>query len=224
MSDVQVAENDYLDLEQITHVAELTLQELKRGSEFKGRFIRKMKSAMDIRSNAALTAFDRGHMSQLLVDLVCDEGVTTVWNSAQSLELMPLYESILLFRELKSAALQWGIDPSRIDMSIRICSLYMQIVSTALAHLRRRTISRLTYGEYRETYEWHRIRQRKLLQQKNKCATCNTVHPLEVHHKTYERLGDEWDDDLVVLCRDCHKKYHNLYPDPPEGIIGDLWK
>jgi hypothetical protein len=27
-----------------------------------------------------------------------------------------------------------------------------------------------------------------------------------VHHKTYERLGCELDQDLEVLCPDCHKK------------------
>jgi len=29
---------------------------------------------------------------------------------------------------------------------------------------------------------------------------------LEVHHNTYESLGDECYDDLSVLCPDCHKE------------------
>jgi hypothetical protein len=31
---------------------------------------------------------------------------------------------------------------------------------------------------------------------------------LEVHHKTYERLGDERDEDLEVLCARCHEQHH----------------
>jgi len=31
---------------------------------------------------------------------------------------------------------------------------------------------------------------------------------LEVHHLTYDRLGDERMDDLEVLCPDCHRKAH----------------
>jgi hypothetical protein len=29
-----------------------------------------------------------------------------------------------------------------------------------------------------------------------------------VHHKTYERLGREWDQDLAVLCVACHEAKH----------------
>lgn len=28
----------------------------------------------------------------------------------------------------------------------------------------------------------------------------------ELHHKTYERLGRERDDDLEVLCKPCHER------------------
>jgi hypothetical protein len=31
---------------------------------------------------------------------------------------------------------------------------------------------------------------------------------LEVHHRTYERLGDERDEDLEVLCTRCHEQHH----------------
>lgn len=38
----------------------------------------------------------------------------------------------------------------------------------------------------------------------HKCQTCLSVEDLEVHHKTYERLGDELPEDLITLCRECH--------------------
>jgi len=40
-----------------------------------------------------------------------------------------------------------------------------------------------------------------------RCRICNTHKDeaqLEVHHRTYERLGCERVDDLTTLCRDCH--------------------
>lgn len=40
-----------------------------------------------------------------------------------------------------------------------------------------------------------------------RCRICNASEAdvrLEVHHRTYERLGCERADDLTTLCRDCH--------------------
>jgi hypothetical protein len=31
---------------------------------------------------------------------------------------------------------------------------------------------------------------------------------LEVHHRTYARLGFEQPDDLIALCHDCHQDHH----------------
>lgn len=32
---------------------------------------------------------------------------------------------------------------------------------------------------------------------------------LHTHHRTYERIGNELDTDLIVLCNGCHKKFHS---------------
>jgi hypothetical protein len=40
------------------------------------------------------------------------------------------------------------------------------------------------------------------------CQRCGSKNGLEVHHKSYERLGDERDDDLEALCRQCHSEHH----------------
>ena len=39
---------------------------------------------------------------------------------------------------------------------------------------------------------------------------CPQTRGLEVHHRNYERLGRERPEDLVVLCRRCHKLEHLL--------------
>jgi len=43
----------------------------------------------------------------------------------------------------------------------------------------------------------------------NKCQLCNSPYYLRVHHRTYDRLGNESIDDLITLCSNCHSKFHN---------------
>ena len=47
----------------------------------------------------------------------------------------------------------------------------------------------------------------RLTQQKGKrCERCKDSEAnLELHHKTYERLGSELDSDVELLCGACHK-------------------
>jgi hypothetical protein len=35
---------------------------------------------------------------------------------------------------------------------------------------------------------------------------CGAHGPAEVHHKDYTRLGHELDDDLLIVCKECHPK------------------
>jgi hypothetical protein len=42
----------------------------------------------------------------------------------------------------------------------------------------------------------------------HRCRLCNLSPPeviLTVHHRTYERLGQELADDLTTLCMECHR-------------------
>ena len=45
-----------------------------------------------------------------------------------------------------------------------------------------------------------------------RCALCNTIGPLNAHHRTYARLGFELSSDLIALCRYCHAKHHDKLP------------
>lgn len=44
---------------------------------------------------------------------------------------------------------------------------------------------------------------------RNKCQLCNSPYYLRVHHRTYDRLGREPQEDLITLCSNCHSKFHN---------------
>lgn len=40
------------------------------------------------------------------------------------------------------------------------------------------------------------------------CEDCGARRPLDVHHRTYKRIGNERPEDLVAVCRRCHKERH----------------
>jgi hypothetical protein len=69
----------------------------------------------------------------------------------------------------------------------------------------------LTYCEYIRSDAWRRSKARlgELAAAEYRCRLCNAEptegYPLEVHHRTYERLGCELLADLTALCRECHK-------------------
>jgi 5-methylcytosine-specific restriction endonuclease McrA len=52
-------------------------------------------------------------------------------------------------------------------------------------------------------------RAKALAEGGHKCRICAATSALEVHHNTYERLGHERPADLIVLCRSCHKLFHD---------------
>ena len=78
-----------------------------------------------------------------------------------------------------------------------------QTVEQAIAALRR-----LPYGEYLKTAHWQRVRTLALEQAGHVCDLCGESDRLEVHHRTYERVGFERQSDLIVLCHDCHRDHH----------------
>jgi hypothetical protein len=61
------------------------------------------------------------------------------------------------------------------------------------------------YYDYIASDEWARKRKRVLERDNHECQTCLNGTDLEVHHKTYERLGHEHLSDLITLCRSCHE-------------------
>ncbi len=69
------------------------------------------------------------------------------------------------------------------------------------------------YKEYMRSPEWRQKRKTIINRDLYRCRICgwqpkthSTNNHLEVHHSTYERLGDEWDSDLITLCHHCHKE------------------
>src|SRR5207247_2309032 len=65
----------------------------------------------------------------------------------------------------------------------------------------------ISYQEYLQTDEWKTRRLGCLKRDGYRCRVCNGTENLEVHHRTYERIGQELEDDLTTLCESCHAIY-----------------
>lgn len=65
---------------------------------------------------------------------------------------------------------------------------------------------------YRDVYllsdHWRETREAALERAGRKCQLCGYEGRLQVHHRSYERLGAELPTDLTVLCQDCHDTHH----------------
>lgn len=75
-------------------------------------------------------------------------------------------------------------------------------------------IKSMSYKDFLQTPYWEAISAYKKYKENYRCALCGSNKNLATHHKTYERHGEEHtykviNEDLIVLCKDCHSKFHN---------------
>lgn len=68
----------------------------------------------------------------------------------------------------------------------------------------------MPYAEYLKTDHWQELRTRMLKRAGYSCQVCNSKNvSLHVHHRTYANRGNEDYSDLIVLCANCHGKFHD---------------
>ena len=74
------------------------------------------------------------------------------------------------------------------------------------------TESKESYAEFLKTKYWAKVSARVLKRDKRRCKMCGSKKDLNVHHKTYANHFRELShmDDLITLCRTCHKKVHGI--------------
>ncbi|MHC2583664.1 HNH endonuclease family protein [Bradyrhizobium diazoefficiens] len=65
----------------------------------------------------------------------------------------------------------------------------------------------MDYAEYLQSPEWRARADAAIRRSRGFCERCGRPAQ-EVHHKTYERLFCELDDDLEALCAACHRLEH----------------
>jgi hypothetical protein len=88
------------------------------------------------------------------------------------------------------------------------------------AGLRKLGLKMEDYEKYFDLPHWQDFRKQALEVQKtklgcNRCEKCGASPQkitretaLHVHHLTYERLGEELIEDVIIICRPCHEKEH----------------
>lgn len=68
----------------------------------------------------------------------------------------------------------------------------------------------MEYQEYLASDEWYQRSKEAKERARWKCEVCSAKLALEVHHKSYARLGFERNADLIVLCERCHGLFHGV--------------
>lgn len=64
-----------------------------------------------------------------------------------------------------------------------------------------------TYKEYINSWLW-KEKTEEMKRIDRICKECGSKHFLQIHHITYENLGNEKKRDLILLCNECHNKKH----------------
>jgi 5-methylcytosine-specific restriction endonuclease McrA len=62
------------------------------------------------------------------------------------------------------------------------------------------------YAKHIKSARWRNMKRDIGRLRGNRCERCRSTFQLQLHHKTYERLGRESPSDLELLCTACHTK------------------
>jgi len=75
-----------------------------------------------------------------------------------------------------------------------------------------RELMRMCYSDFLQTHYWEVLRRYVLLLHRDRCDQCGLTINLQVHHRSYDFIHDEYQhlDDLAVLCDRCHREQHGL--------------
>ena len=82
------------------------------------------------------------------------------------------------------------------------------------------------YEKYIGSVKWKKVRQYRM---KYDDFECQSPHPmlnvcldykrLEVHHLTYDNLGNELLGDILTLCQNCHEHVEDIIQNPVEHLF-----
>lgn len=98
--------------------------------------------------------------------------------------------------------------PAHFSLSLSNVEARVRQEYTSVRETEQSDLHTMPYGDYLLTEHWQQVRRAALERALYRCQICNSPNYLNVHHRTYERRGYERDDDLLVLCRNCHQIFH----------------
>lgn len=68
-----------------------------------------------------------------------------------------------------------------------------------------------SYEDYITSSKWEKRKVAYYAKHEKLCAACKCTENIHLHHHTYDRMGNELDDDLVPLCQEHHDLVHKLH-------------
>lgn len=68
----------------------------------------------------------------------------------------------------------------------------------------------MIYKKYLQSQHWNNVKNNYYVHNPKECYICGSPEYINLHHKTYKRLGEEREGDLISLCKDHHKECHEL--------------
>jgi hypothetical protein len=81
----------------------------------------------------------------------------------------------------------------------------------------------LSYAEYLDSELWQQTKRRYYASDYPKrCLVCGRPE-VDLHHRTYVRLGKEELFDLVPLCREHHQRLHEMIKSDPDLCVEDTY-
>ena len=66
------------------------------------------------------------------------------------------------------------------------------------------------YYEYLKSDQWRLMRDGLFYRRGKECERCGGKDDIIIHHKTYDNVFKEKEEDLEVLCNHCHKVEHGI--------------
>lgn len=77
---------------------------------------------------------------------------------------------------------------------------------------------RMRYEEYLATPGWRQRRQQALRHYRNRCMICGLPGAEEVHHVTYQHLGNERMHELAPMHSTCHSMVTEIRTSVLKGV------
>jgi phage terminase large subunit GpA-like protein len=69
----------------------------------------------------------------------------------------------------------------------------------------------MSYRQYMQSEQWARVKAAYYARHRQQCRACGSKQHIDLHHRSYDRMGYETDRDLVPLCESCHAVVHQLH-------------
>lgn len=73
------------------------------------------------------------------------------------------------------------------------------------------------YAIYIKSKHWEKRKNQYYKIHRKICQACNSKTYIDLHHLLYGNFGNEKDEHLTALCRECHEEYHTIY-----GVKGNM--